>query len=103
MFGNFNPHDKVIDSVVDALRSGNYNGYGPSVGHKQAREAVARYSSREGAHVEAGVILLMLLMYSTDNVINFVILPFNRSFITTKGVPRGSGGKASSCPSSSFK
>ena len=55
MFGNFNPHDRVIQSVTDALKSGDYNGYGPSIGHVAAREAVARYVSEPGAEVNASV------------------------------------------------
>jgi tyrosine aminotransferase len=45
VFGNLHTHQVVVNSMVQAAQSGNYNGYAHSCGYKFAREAVAkRYS-----------------------------------------------------------
>lgn len=51
VFDNFQPHPKVIDSVMETLKNGAHNGYGPSNGHEMARKAVAEHVSRPGAKV----------------------------------------------------
>ena len=55
IFGNFKPHERVVQAVTDAIKSGDYNGYGPSFGHANAREAVANYLSKREAEVTASV------------------------------------------------
>lgn len=47
VFGNLNPADVVIESVVDAIRSMNFNGYTFSIGNEKAREAIAAYISTD--------------------------------------------------------
>ncbi|CAL4969777.1 unnamed protein product [Urochloa decumbens] len=44
---SFGPPPEADDAVVDALRSGKYNGYSPTVGVLPARRAVAEYLSRD--------------------------------------------------------
>ncbi|KAJ2389923.1 hypothetical protein GGI05_003361 [Coemansia sp. RSA 2603] len=41
VFGNFKTHPVVVEAVEEAIRSFSFNGYPPSVGVPQAREAVA--------------------------------------------------------------
>lgn len=45
--GNFLPPQSTIDAMVANIKSGKANGYAPSVGYPQAREAVARYWVRK--------------------------------------------------------
>ncbi|GFG31578.1 hypothetical protein Cfor_08050, partial [Coptotermes formosanus] len=45
VFGNLQPPVEVIEAVQESLLSIRYNGYAPSTGYHEAREAVARYSS----------------------------------------------------------
>ena len=41
----------IIDSVVDSVKSGKNNGYGPSTGSVEARKAVAKHVSVPGAEI----------------------------------------------------
>ena len=41
------------------MKSGTKNGYGPSNGSKEAREAVANFTSEENAAVTPNVIMLL--------------------------------------------
>ncbi|KAK7070917.1 hypothetical protein SK128_004885 [Halocaridina rubra] len=45
VFGNLVPSETITEAVVTAIRSGKYNGYGPSTGFADARQAVAKYCS----------------------------------------------------------
>lgn len=58
IFGNFKPPAEVVDAVRDSLLSFKYNGYAPSSGYLEARQAVAQYSSRDGVDVEAKDVVL---------------------------------------------
>ena len=41
----------IIDSVVESVKSGKNNGYGPSTGSVDARKAVAKHVSVPGAEI----------------------------------------------------
>ena len=41
----------IIDSVVESVKSGKNNGYGPSTGSVEARKAVAKHVSVPGAEI----------------------------------------------------
>jgi len=43
----FRPPPEAEDAIVDALRSGEHNGYSPTVGVLSARRAIAEYLSRD--------------------------------------------------------
>nr|CAD7588082.1 unnamed protein product [Timema genevievae] len=58
MFGNLLPSPEVLDAVRESLGSLRYNGYAPSVGYIEAREAVARYSSSVDVTVDPKDVLL---------------------------------------------
>ena len=47
-FGNLNPSSNSIMAITEALQSGKYNGYAPSSGYKEAREAIAEHISCGG-------------------------------------------------------
>ena len=50
VFGNLKTHDIITKAMVQAVESGKYNGYGPSTGIFEAREAVAKFISTPEAH-----------------------------------------------------
>ncbi|CAK8672528.1 tyrosine aminotransferase-like [Clavelina lepadiformis] len=58
VFGNFQPAEQVLQSVVDAIKNGKNNGYSPSFGHATARDAVAAYVSVQGPEVNGGDVYL---------------------------------------------
>src|SRR5690554_5165490 len=41
VFGNFQMHETTQSALIQNLKSGKFNGYGPSVGLLAAREAIA--------------------------------------------------------------
>ncbi|XP_054710525.1 LOW QUALITY PROTEIN: tyrosine aminotransferase-like [Uloborus diversus] len=56
--GHLKPCEEIINSVEKSLRSFRFNGYAASTGHLEAREAVAKYSTRPGAPIEAKDVIL---------------------------------------------
>ncbi|CRK96860.1 CLUMA_CG009926, isoform A [Clunio marinus] len=56
-FGNLPPADQVLDAMKSVISDGSYNGYGPSVGFIEARQAVAEYSQHQGDISASDVIL----------------------------------------------
>ncbi|KAJ1942656.1 hypothetical protein GGF37_003018, partial [Kickxella alabastrina] len=53
VFGNFKTHPVVVEAVEEAIRSYAFNGYPPSVGVPQAREAIAKKYSHPQAPLTA--------------------------------------------------
>jgi len=45
VFGNLKCDELVTEAVVEALKSGKYNGYAPCTGYEEARQAIAKYSN----------------------------------------------------------
>jgi tyrosine aminotransferase len=43
-FGNLQPANEILDAMKRVIDEKNFNGYAPSVGFIEAREAVAQYS-----------------------------------------------------------
>ena len=43
-FGNLQPANEILDAMKQVIDEKNFNGYAPSVGFIEAREAVAEYS-----------------------------------------------------------
>jgi len=58
VFGNYEPPPEAIEGIVEAVQSGKSNGYAPSIGYKEAREAVAEFITAETAPVNADDICL---------------------------------------------
>jgi len=58
IFGNFQPPQSAVESIIKAVKSGTNNGYGPSNGSKEAREAVAKFISEENAVVTSDDVFL---------------------------------------------
>ena len=48
IFGNLNPSSNAITAITEALKSGKYNGYAPSSGYVEARQAIADHVSCGG-------------------------------------------------------
>ncbi|KAG8236102.1 hypothetical protein J437_LFUL000464, partial [Ladona fulva] len=53
IFGNLKPPQEAVEAVCASIQSMNFNGYAPSVGYQEAREAVAKYVSTPEAEVTA--------------------------------------------------
>ncbi|KAJ2713882.1 hypothetical protein H4R19_002027 [Coemansia spiralis] len=53
VFGNFKAHPAVVEAVEEAVRSYSFNGYPPSVGVPQARDAVAKKYTHASAPLSA--------------------------------------------------
>lgn len=47
MFGNLLPAQEIIDAMKEVIDEKNFNGYAPSVGYVEARQAVAEYSAHQ--------------------------------------------------------
>lgn len=58
VFGNLRPCEEILQPLIDSVRSMDHNGYAPSTGFWEAREAVARYSMREDAPLSAEDVIL---------------------------------------------
>ncbi|XP_062997021.1 tyrosine aminotransferase [Elgaria multicarinata webbii] len=58
IFGNLPTDDEVTEAMKEALDTGGYNGYAPSVGYLSCREAVAGYYSSPEAPLEAQDVIL---------------------------------------------
>ncbi|XP_003741425.1 tyrosine aminotransferase [Galendromus occidentalis] len=58
IFGNLEPCKEIIDAVQTSLKSMKCHGYIPSVGTRDARRAVARYSSINGLEVDPADVIL---------------------------------------------
>ncbi|XP_058443839.1 tyrosine aminotransferase [Malaya genurostris] len=56
-FGNLKPAPEVVEAVRRVIEDGSSNGYGPSNGFLEAREAVAEYVAHQGAVTPNDVIL----------------------------------------------
>merc|ERR1711936_1439543 len=58
VYKNLNPAPEVVEAVRDSLVGGLRNGYGPSTGFVEARQAVAEYVSVPGAEITADDVIL---------------------------------------------
>ncbi|XP_054856341.1 tyrosine aminotransferase [Eublepharis macularius] len=58
VFGNLPTDEEVMRAVKEALDTGSYNGYAPSVGYLSCREVVADYHSCPEAPLEAQDVIL---------------------------------------------
>lgn len=47
VFGNLQPAQEIIDAMKEVIDEKNFNGYAPSVGYIEARQAVAEYSAHQ--------------------------------------------------------
>lgn len=57
-YGNLSACLETVTSVLEICKHGSYNGYGPSVGFEEARQAVADYLSHDGAEFTSKDIIL---------------------------------------------
>ncbi|KAF5288977.1 hypothetical protein FQA39_LY03856 [Lamprigera yunnana] len=58
VYGNLCPSRETVDAVLEAINSGKCNGYGPTVGSEEAREAVADYLSVDGVEYDYKDVIL---------------------------------------------
>lgn len=58
MFGNLKPPKEVLEAVEKSIVCGKYNGYAPSSGFMEPRQAVAEYSSTEELQIDPKDVIL---------------------------------------------
>ena len=58
VYRNLDPAPEVVEAVRESLMKGQRNGYGPSTGFVEARQAVAEYVSVPGAEITADDVIL---------------------------------------------
>lgn len=58
VFGNLSVPELVENAVVKGLKKGKFNGYGPSTGYENARQAVADYASTPTSKVTSKDVIL---------------------------------------------
>ncbi|XP_050510437.1 tyrosine aminotransferase-like [Diabrotica virgifera virgifera] len=58
VYGNLKAADETIDAVKAVVEEGLFNGYVPSTGHQDAKEAVAEYLSNDGVEVSPKDVIL---------------------------------------------
>ncbi|XP_075992447.1 tyrosine aminotransferase-like [Anticarsia gemmatalis] len=56
-FGNLKPSEHIINVICDTVKKSESRNYGPTIGHEEARRAVAEYSAHQG-HVTADDVIL---------------------------------------------
>ena len=65
MFGNLQPAEEILGAMKEVIDEKNFNGYAPSVGFIEARQAVAEYSSHQvikGRQITANDVSLIIFI-----------------------------------------
>lgn len=73
VFGNLQACPEIQDAIVEAAASGLHNGYKPTLGWTEAREAVARYSAHQGDVKAEDVILCNGCSSAVDMIISVLV------------------------------
>jgi len=84
-FGNLPPADEVLEAMKQVIDGGRYNGYGPSVGFVESRQAVAEYSQHQGKVSAKDVILCSGCSCSLDMCIAALAGPGQNILIPKPG------------------
>lgn len=58
IYGNLKAAEETVKAVQECLEQGLFNGYLPSTGHQDAKEAVAEYLSHDATEVNANDVIL---------------------------------------------
>lgn len=88
VFGNLKTADQVIEGIVESARSSKFNGYAPSAGYLEAREAVCKYLAKSGETVDAkDVILCSGCSYAIEMCITVLANPGQNILVPRPGFP----------------
>jgi len=88
LFGNLKTANEAIEAVVDSVKSYKSNGYAPSTGHTEAREAVANYISQSGEKVGIkDVVICSGCSYALEMCITVLANPGQNILVPKPGFP----------------
>ncbi|KAH9638725.1 hypothetical protein HF086_013997 [Spodoptera exigua] len=71
-FGNLQPPENIIDTVCEMARLNESRNYGPTIGHWEARQAVAEYSAHQGPVTADDVILCSGCSHAIDITLSVI-------------------------------
>ncbi|XP_035446504.1 tyrosine aminotransferase [Spodoptera frugiperda] len=71
-FGNLQPSENIIDTVCEMARLNETRSYGPTIGHWEARQAVAEYSAHQGPVTADDVILCSGCSHAIDITLSVI-------------------------------
>jgi len=88
IFGNLNPSSNAITAITEALQSGKYNGYAPSSGYVESRQAIAEHVSCGGNDIKAeDVIIVSGCSCALDMSISALANPGDNILVPRPGFP----------------
>jgi tyrosine aminotransferase len=89
VFGNLNPPQVVLDAITESVKSGKRNGYAPSTGYVESREAVAKHINKNPnlAITADDVILCSGCSCSLDLCITVLANPGDNILVPRPGFP----------------
>lgn len=71
-FGNLQPSENIIEAICDAAKLNESRNYGPTIGHRYARQAVAEYSAHQGTVTADDVILCSGCSHAIDIALSVI-------------------------------
>ena len=88
-FGNLEPHQVVLDAISESVNSGKRNGYAPSTGYLESRQAVAKHINKNPnlSITSDDVILCSGCSCSLDLCISVLANPGNNILVPRPGFP----------------
>ena len=88
-FGNLEPHQVVLDAISESVNSGKRNGYAPSTGYLESRQAVAKHINKNPnlSLTSDDVILCSGCSCSLDLCISVLANPGENILVPRPGFP----------------
>ncbi|XP_021191290.3 tyrosine aminotransferase [Helicoverpa armigera] len=71
-FGNLQPSENIIDAICDIAKQNDSRNYAPTIGHREARQAVAEYSAHQGMVSADDVILCSGCSHAIDITLSVI-------------------------------
>ena len=77
IFGNLNPSSNAISAITEALKSGKYNGYAPSSGYVESRQAIADHVSCGGKLTSLFIEMIIMVIWGGYSALKFHLFVFH--------------------------